>query len=108
VAGERRPVYLTTPTVRNPDVGSRDVMTARAWWLVALNLLIPGSAQMLAGSRRLGRFGVSATFVLWAFALVIIAVYFIDRTILIGSPRIRLRSRSDRCSSPPMPCSGSC
>jgi LCP family protein required for cell wall assembly len=77
-------VYLTTPTVRNPDVGSRDVMTARAWWLVALNLLIPGSAQMLAGSRRLGRFGVSATFVLWALALVVIAVYFIDRTILIS------------------------
>ena len=30
-------------------------MTRRAWTLVLLNVLIPGSAQVLAGSRRLGR-----------------------------------------------------
>jgi LCP family protein required for cell wall assembly len=47
-------------------------MTKRAWWLVVLNILIPGTAQMLAGNRRLGRFGVGATFILWA--LVIIAL----------------------------------
>lgn len=45
-------------------------MTKRAWWLVGLNLVIPGSAQLLAGSRRLGRFGVAATFALWAIAIV--------------------------------------
>src|SRR5690554_2381866 len=59
-------------------------MTARAWWLVALNVLIPGSAQLLAGNRKLGRFGVSATFVLWGLALVLMAVYLIDRGILIS------------------------
>ncbi|WP_292831388.1 LCP family protein [Microbacterium sp.] len=47
-------------------------MTRRAWWLVALNLLIPGSAQILAGSRRLGRVGIVATLVMWA--LVVLAV----------------------------------
>ena len=26
-------------------------MTRRAWWLLGLNLLIPGTAQLLAGSR---------------------------------------------------------
>ncbi|MEQ1735405.1 MAG: LCP family protein [Rhodoglobus sp.] len=50
-------------------------MTKRAWWLVALNLLIPGSAQLLAGSRRLGRFGVRSTFVLWALVLLAILAY---------------------------------
>jgi LCP family protein required for cell wall assembly len=45
-------------------------MTKRAWWLVGLNFLIPGSAQLLAGSRRLGRFGVAATFALWVIAIV--------------------------------------
>lgn len=40
-------------------------MTRRAWWLVILNLLIPGSAQLIAGQRRLGRVGVTATFILW-------------------------------------------
>ncbi len=44
--------------IRHPDVGSAQVMTRRAWWLVVLNFLIPGSAQVLAGNRRLGRFGL--------------------------------------------------
>jgi hypothetical protein len=35
-------------------------MTRRAWWLVVLNILLPGSAQVLAGSRGLGRFGLRA------------------------------------------------
>ena len=55
--------------VRYPDSGSRPVMTRRAWVLVVLNIVIPGSAQMIAGSRRLGRFGVGATFVLWALVI---------------------------------------
>ena len=49
-------------------------MTKRAWWLVAVGILIPGSAQLLAGSRRLGRFAVSSTFVLWASVLVALLV----------------------------------
>jgi polyisoprenyl-teichoic acid--peptidoglycan teichoic acid transferase len=47
-------------------------MRRRAWWLVALNLLIPGSAQLLAGNRRLGKFGVTTTFVLWGIALIVL------------------------------------
>lgn len=62
----------TSSPVRYPDTTSPAFMTKRAWWLVVLNFLIPGSAQLLAGNRKLGRFGVGATFVLWA--LVIIAV----------------------------------
>ncbi|MBC7724667.1 MAG: LCP family protein [Burkholderiaceae bacterium] len=52
-------------------------MTKRAWWLIGLNILIPGSAQLLAGSRRLGRFAVSATFVLWGAVVLAALVYFL-------------------------------
>jgi LCP family protein required for cell wall assembly len=45
-------------------------MTRRGWWLVGLNFLIPGSAQVLAGNRRLGRFGIASTLVLWVLAVV--------------------------------------
>jgi len=45
-------------------------MGRRAWWLVAMNVLVPGSAQVLAGSRRLGRFGLGATLVSWFLVLV--------------------------------------
>lgn len=61
--------------VRFPDVSSTSVMTKRAWWLVVLNFLIPGSAQLLAGQRRLGKVGVSATFILWG-ALVLALLLF--------------------------------
>jgi LCP family protein required for cell wall assembly len=51
--------------LRNPDTASRQVMTRRGWWLVVLNFLLPGSAQVLAGNRRLGRFGLGATLTMW-------------------------------------------
>jgi LCP family protein required for cell wall assembly len=54
-------------------------MTRRAWVLVILNLLIPGSAQVLAGNRRLGRFGLASTFVLWALVALGAAVWFAAR-----------------------------
>lgn len=58
---------LETP-VRNPDTGAPAVMTKRGWWLVLLGFLLPGSAQVLAGNRRLGRFGLGATIGLLVFA----------------------------------------
>lgn len=65
------PEGLVNPyPIRYPDSGSPEVMTRRAWWLVVLNLLIPGSAQVLAGNRRLGRFGLGATLTLWALIAV--------------------------------------
>jgi len=69
--------------IRYPNSGSSQLMTRRAWWLVALNILIPGSAQVLAGNRRLGRFGLGAT--LSFLALVVLAglVYLINPEIML-------------------------
>jgi LCP family protein required for cell wall assembly len=58
-------------------------MTKRAWWLVILNVLIPGSAQVLAGNRRAGRFGLGATIVLWVVLAAILVLYFVNRTALL-------------------------
>jgi polyisoprenyl-teichoic acid--peptidoglycan teichoic acid transferase len=57
--------------LRNPDLGSPEVMTRRGWWLIVANFLIPGSAQVLAGDRRLGRFGLGATLALWVMIVLI-------------------------------------
>jgi polyisoprenyl-teichoic acid--peptidoglycan teichoic acid transferase len=59
-------------------------MTWRAWRLVGLNFLIPGSAQLLAGNRRLGRFAVSTTFGLWAGGLLAIALVLFARQFALG------------------------
>jgi LCP family protein required for cell wall assembly len=70
--------------IRYPNTGSRDVMTRRGWWLVALNLLMPGSAQVLAGNRKLGRFGLVTTFILWLAAITILVVYLVKPTAVVG------------------------
>ncbi|GAB3029786.1 hypothetical protein GCM10027052_02260 [Parafrigoribacterium mesophilum] len=70
--------------VRYPDARDSAVMTKRAWWLIALNFLLPGSAQLLAGNRRLGRFGVRATLLLWILAMVALVVLLAARSTLIG------------------------
>jgi LCP family protein required for cell wall assembly len=76
-------VSATTP-IRTPDQRSAPTMTKRAWWLVGLNLLIPGSAQLLAGDRRLGRFGVAATFLLWFLALAGLVVWLVAHPVILG------------------------
>ncbi|KQM84160.1 LCP family protein [Agromyces sp. Leaf222] len=73
---------LAASPIRYPDAASRTVMTRRAWWLVALNLLIPGSVQALAGDRRLGRFGLGATLALWTLAVIAVVVWLFWPTVL--------------------------
>lgn len=65
--------------MRHPDARDPDLMARRGWWLLGLNLLVPGSAQLLAGSRRWGRFAVGATFTLWAVALAAVALLLLWR-----------------------------
>jgi LCP family protein required for cell wall assembly len=73
-----------TSPIRTPDLRSTPTMTKRAWWLVGLNLLIPGSVQILAGNRRLGRFGVGTTFLLWGLALVGFVVWLVAHTAILS------------------------
>ena len=66
-----RPGVVEERPLRHPDTSSPAVMTRRGWWLVVLNFVLPGSAQVLAGgSRRLGRIGTVSTLLLWAILIV--------------------------------------
>ena len=71
-------------TVRNPNQDSGRQMTTRGWWLVVLNVLIPGSAQVVAGNRRLGRIGLCFTLLLWAAALLLAVLLLLWRDVLIS------------------------
>lgn len=77
-----RPVIETRP-LRHPDSGDPGMMAKRGWWLVLLNLLIPGSAQVLAGRRRLGRFGLGATLVAWLLVIVAAGLALFARPALL-------------------------
>jgi len=72
-------------TIRDPDQqGSPELRVRRAWWLVGLGILIPGSPQLLAGSQRLGRFGVGSTFAFWALAVITLLLYGVGRPVFLA------------------------
>lgn len=54
-------------------------MHRRAWWLLLLTLVVPGSAQLVAGNRRLARFGITATIGFWIFFLLLLLVGLINK-----------------------------
>lgn len=58
-------------------------MHRRAWWLLLLTVLVPGSAQLVAGNRRLARFGITATISFWVFFLVLLGLGLINKGIVI-------------------------
>jgi LCP family protein required for cell wall assembly len=66
--------------VRNPNLASRTEMNKRAWWLVVLNVLIPGSAQAVAGSHRLAKFGLFFTLLMWILLVVAAIGSLVART----------------------------
>ncbi len=68
--------------MRYPD-GSRETMTRRGWWLVVLNFLIPGSAQAVAGNRRLGKVGLGATLALWLVVVLGVVALFLWRPAVV-------------------------
>lgn len=71
-------------SLRTPDASSADVMTRRGWWLVGLNFLLPGSAQILAGNRRLGRIGLVSTFVMWGLLVLCLIVALVSWQTLLA------------------------
>ncbi|MFD5224991.1 LCP family protein [Microbacterium sp. NPDC058342] len=77
-----RPLIESRP-LRHPDSQDVEGMGRRAWWLVVLNALIPGSAQVLAGNRRLGRFGLGATLTGWLLVVVVGGLALFARQTLV-------------------------
>ncbi|MEI8231373.1 MAG: LCP family protein, partial [Actinomycetes bacterium] len=45
-------------------------MSKRARWIIVLNFFVPGSAQIVAGNRKLGRLGLFFTFGFWGFLVL--------------------------------------
>jgi hypothetical protein len=54
-------------------------MHRRAWWLLLLTVVVPGSAQLVAGNRKLARIGITATIGFWIFFLVLMGIGLINK-----------------------------
>ncbi|MCW3764951.1 LCP family protein [Paenarthrobacter ureafaciens] len=74
---------LTDP-VRYPSGASAPVRTKRAFVLVLLTLFVPGSAQIVAGDRKLGRLALRVTLAVWAVAILALLIAVLNRSLLLG------------------------
>lgn len=74
---------LTDP-IRYPQTAPEPLRTKRAFTLLLMTLILPGSAQIVAGNRRLGRRALRVTFAVWAVVVVAVAMYFLNRSALLN------------------------
>jgi LCP family protein required for cell wall assembly len=74
---------LTDP-VRYPVSASSPVRTKRGFVLVLLTLLVPGSAQLVAGDRKLGRAALRVTLCVWAALVLAVLLLLLNRPLLIN------------------------
>ncbi|TDS74989.1 LytR family transcriptional attenuator [Amnibacterium kyonggiense] len=59
-------------------------MTRRAGRLIGMHLLVPGSAQMVAGNRAGGRVVVGVWIALWAIVLAALLTWLVQREVLVA------------------------
>ena len=74
---------LTDP-VRHPSGAAAPVLTKRAFVLILMTLLLPGSAQIVAGDRRLGRMALRVTLTVWLLAVLAAVLLLVSRSTLIN------------------------
>ncbi|MGP9527251.1 LCP family glycopolymer transferase [Glutamicibacter sp. AOP5-A2-18] len=70
--------------LRSPETISAPQRSKRALILVLLTIFFPGSAQLVAGNRKLGRIAVTVTMICWVAILAVLAIYFINRSVILG------------------------
>ncbi|GAA1745935.1 LCP family protein [Kocuria aegyptia] len=77
-----RPPRLTDP-LRHPQHAGDVTRTRRAWTLLLSTLVVPGSAQLVAGRRAVGRAALKVDVVVWAAAVLALVCLLLWRTPLI-------------------------
>ncbi|MET4094512.1 LCP family protein [Arthrobacter sp. UYCu712] len=82
--GRNQPQPSLTDPVRYPSGAAAPVLTKRAFLLILMTLLVPGSAQIVAGNKRLGRIALRVTFTVWALALTAVVLLVAARSTLIN------------------------
>lgn len=59
-------------------------MRKRAWWLLILGGIFPGTAQILGGNRKLGRFAIRFTLINVGLVALVALIFFINKSWLIS------------------------
>lgn len=78
-----QPPLLTNPA-RYPESASAPVRSKRAWLLLLMTLVLPGSAQIAAGNKRLGRIALRCTLTVWVLVIAAVVLALVKREILLN------------------------
>ncbi|WP_285726720.1 LCP family protein [Psychromicrobium xiongbiense] len=78
-----KPALLTNP-VRYPQTATAPMRSKRALLLLALTVFFPGSAQLVAGNRRLGRAALRVTIAAWLALIVLGILALTARSVVLG------------------------
>ncbi|WP_426998621.1 LCP family protein [Pseudarthrobacter sp. N5] len=78
------PQTALTDPVRHPASAPAPVRTKRAFLLVLMTLFMPGSAQIVAGDRKLGRAALRVTLTVWVLVILALVLLVADRSLLIN------------------------
>ncbi|GAC1599786.1 MAG: hypothetical protein NVS3B6_09320 [Pseudarthrobacter sp.] len=78
------PGAVMTDPVRFPSGASSPVRTKRAFVLLLMTLLVPGSAQIVAGDRKLGRTALRITLGVWLVLAAAVLLLVLNRPLLIN------------------------
>ncbi|MEC5181635.1 LCP family protein [Arthrobacter sp. CG_A4] len=79
----QQPGQTLTDPVRHPSGAAAAVLNKRAFLLILMTLLVPGSAQTVAGNRRIGRIALRITLTVWAVTLAVVLLLVTSRSTLI-------------------------
>ena len=66
------------------DRADSNQLRKRAWWLLILGVLFPGTAQVLGGNRKLGRFALRFSLVNLIVLLLLTLIFFVNKSWLVG------------------------
>ena len=69
---------------RNVERADSRQLVKRARWIILLNLFVPGSVQVVAGNKRLGRVGILFTFGFWSFLAISILFGLVSKVALFS------------------------
>lgn len=78
--GEKLSRAHYTDPLHHPEYASEGIRVRRAWIFIFLTLLIPGTVQLTAGDKRLGRRALSVTLLVWAVLALLIFLAVTART----------------------------
>jgi LCP family protein required for cell wall assembly len=83
-AQQPTPGTVMTDPVRYPVSASSPVRTKRAFVLLLMTLLVPGSAQIVAGDHKVGRIALRVTLCAWALVVLTVLLLVLNRALLIS------------------------